>query len=96
VRALRVDGRRRRDARLAVTLVTRVAAEVATFAFHADGAGALYDQSPHQRSFRDIHAASRHIAATEEAYELAGRVLLDLETAHPLMVSRANNGHAPA
>jgi alkylation response protein AidB-like acyl-CoA dehydrogenase len=70
--------------RLSATYVTDVAAEVATFAYHAGGGGALYASSPLQRCFRDLHAATQHIAATDDAYEFAGRALLG--TAEPSMM----------
>lgn len=70
--------------RLAGTHVTEVAAEVATFAYHAGGGGALYAASPLQRCFRDLHAATQHIAATDDAYEFAGRTLLG--TAEPQLL----------
>jgi alkylation response protein AidB-like acyl-CoA dehydrogenase len=77
-----------RDARLATTFATDVAAEVTTFAFRAGGAGALYETSRLQRLFRDVHAAAQHIAATDDAYEYAGRLLLGAAQPHPLMAAR--------
>jgi alkylation response protein AidB-like acyl-CoA dehydrogenase len=82
-----------RDARLAVTLATELAAEVSRFAFHAGGASALYETSPLQRLFRDLHAAAQHIAATDDAYEFAGRVLLGMPSPHPLMAPRMQRPH---
>lgn len=75
--------------RLAITHVTDVAAEVATFAFHAAGAGALYASSPLQRCFRDAHAATQHVAAADDAYEVAGRARLGPAELHPLLAPRA-------
>lgn len=77
-----------RNTRLAVTHATEVAAEVASFAFRAGGASALYDASPLQRLFRDIQAAAQHIAATDDAYEFAGKLLLGAAEPHPLMTPR--------
>lgn len=84
-----------RTARLAVTHASDVASEVATFAFHAGGASALYESSPLQRLFRDVHAAAQHGAATDDAYEFAGRVLLGIATQHPLMDPRPTRLRAP-
>jgi indole-3-acetate monooxygenase len=78
-----------RTARLAVTHATDVATEVASFAFHAGGSSALYDASPLQRLLRDVHAAAQHIAATDDAYEFAGRLLLGMAAPHPLTAPRA-------
>ena len=77
-----------RSARLAVSHATDVAAEVTSFAFRSGGAGALYDDSPLQRSFRDVFAAAQHIAATDDAYEFAGKLLLGIPSPHPLMAAR--------
>ena len=77
-----------RDARLAVPLATDVATEVTTFAFRAGGSGALYETHPLQRLFRDVHAAAQHIAATDDSYGHAGRMLLGTAQPHPLMAAR--------
>jgi len=77
-----------RSARLAVTYANEVAAEITTFAFRAGGASALYETSPLQRLFRDAHAAAQHIAATDDAYEFAGRLLLGISAPHPLLAAR--------
>ena len=74
--------------RLVTTYVTETAAEVVTFAYRAGGGTALYASSPLQRCFRDIHAATQHIAATDDAYEFAGRVRLGLAEPHPLLAAR--------
>lgn len=75
--------------RLVTTHVTEVAAEVVSFAYRSGGGSALYASSPLQRCFRDIHAATQHIAATDDAYEFAGRVRLGIAEAHPLLAPRA-------
>ncbi len=81
-----------RDARLAVTYASDVAAEVTTFAFRAGGSGALYETNRLQRLFRDVHAAAQHVAATDDAYEYAGRLLLGTAQPHPLMAARPSAG----
>jgi indole-3-acetate monooxygenase len=75
--------------RLAITYVTDVAADATTFAFHAAGASALHASSPLQRCFRDAHAASLHVAAADDAYEVAGRARLGPAEHHPLLAPRA-------
>src|SRR6185437_3045015 len=74
--------------RLAITHVTDVAAEVTTFAYRAAGASALYSSSPLQRCFRDIHAATQHVAAGDDAYEIEGRARLGPAEMHPLFAPR--------
>jgi len=48
--------------------------------YEAGGGTSIYRSSPLQRCFRDIHAASQHLMVASSTYELAGRVLLGLET----------------
>jgi alkylation response protein AidB-like acyl-CoA dehydrogenase len=74
--------------RLATTYVTEIGAEVVAFAYRAGGATALYESSLLQRLFRDAHAATQHIAATDDAYEYAGLVLLGRARPHPLLAPR--------
>jgi alkylation response protein AidB-like acyl-CoA dehydrogenase len=76
------------NVRSMVAHATEIATEVATFAFRAGGASALYESSPLQRIFRDLQAASQHIAASDEAYEYAGQVSLGLAQPHPLLAPR--------
>lgn len=74
--------------RLAATYATEIAAEVTTVAYRHGGGGALYASSPLQRCFRDIHAATQHVAATDDAYEFAGKALLGIAEPHPMMSPR--------
>ncbi|WP_437669301.1 acyl-CoA dehydrogenase family protein [Sorangium sp. So ce131] len=74
--------------RLVQTYTTDVAAEVASFAYRAGGGSALYAASPLQRCFRDIHAATQHIGATDDAYEFAGLARLGTAELHPLLAPR--------
>jgi alkylation response protein AidB-like acyl-CoA dehydrogenase len=74
--------------RLAATYVTDIAAEVVGVAYRHGGGSALYDSSPLQRYFRDINAATQHVAASDDAYDLAGRVLLGTAEPHIMMSPR--------
>jgi len=74
--------------RLAATYVTETAAEVVGTAYRLGGGSALYESSPLQRYFRDINAATQHIAASDDAYDLAGRVLLGTTEPHIMMAPR--------
>lgn len=74
--------------RLATTYATDVAAEVVTVAYRQAGGAALFETSALQRYFRDIHAATQHVAATDDAYEHAGRLLLGIGAPHPIMAPR--------
>jgi alkylation response protein AidB-like acyl-CoA dehydrogenase len=73
----------------AVTYVTEVAVQVATFAFRAGGATALLAGAPLERCFRDSHAALAHIAATVDAYDYVGRVVLGEAPFHPMLMARS-------
>ena len=75
--------------RLAIAHTTDAAAEVTTFAYRAGGGPALHAASPLQRCFRDIHAATQHVAAGDDAYEVAGRVRLgQAGEGHPMLAPR--------
>ena len=54
------------------------AREVVETAFHSCGASSLYAKHPLQRCFRDIHAASQHVAFGQEARKRLGRIALGL------------------
>ena len=47
--------------------------------FNRAGGGALYDSSPLQRCFRDIHAAGQHIAFSHETWKRVGKSVLGIE-----------------
>lgn len=66
--------------RLALTNAARVGAEVTREMYDAGGGASLYAASPLQRCFRDAHAATQHVMVGAQIYELAGRVLLGVET----------------
>ncbi|MFO0563006.1 MAG: acyl-CoA dehydrogenase family protein [Polyangiales bacterium] len=75
--------------RLAVTYATDVAADVVTFAYRNAGSSALFDSHPLQRCLRDIFAATQHIAATEDAYDFAGRAMTGEVAFDPLLLPRS-------
>ena len=47
--------------------------------FQRAGGGALYDMSPLQRCFRDIHAAGQHIVFGHETWKRVGKSLLGID-----------------
>lgn len=71
---------RRLGLRLAASHATEVAAEVVTSMYHAGGGTSIYDSSPLQRRFRDVHVATQHMMVAPQTWELAGRLLLGLPT----------------
>lgn len=74
--------------RAATTYCTEVAVAATQFAFKAGGSTAIYAGSRLERCFRDIHAAGQHVAATDDAYDFAGRVMLGETPFHPLLMPR--------
>jgi alkylation response protein AidB-like acyl-CoA dehydrogenase len=66
--------------RLAATHATTSAAQVVDRMYHAGGGTAVYHASVLQRQFRDIHVATQHAMVGTPTYELAGRVLLGIDT----------------
>jgi len=57
----------------------RAGRQVVDSVFGLAGGGALYDSSPLQRCWRDLHAGSQHIAVSIGSERAAGRVTLGLE-----------------
>ena len=72
------------ELRSVATYVTEVAADVVTTAYMYAGGGVLFDSSPLQRCFRDIHAASQHFAVSSSAYEGLAQFYLGLADANPM------------
>jgi hypothetical protein len=66
--------------RLAATPPTTTAAQVVDRMYHAGGGTAVYHTSALQRQFRDVHVATQHTMVGHPTYELAGRVLLGIDT----------------
>lgn len=64
---------------MAVQHAVRSAVSVATTMFHLAGGGALYETSPLQRCFRDLHAAGQHVAFSIETSKRVGAALLGHE-----------------
>lgn len=72
------------DARLALRLsashAAETAADVVQTAYRLGGASAIYESSPLQRRFRDANVATQHMLVAPATWELAGRLLLGLQT----------------
>jgi alkylation response protein AidB-like acyl-CoA dehydrogenase len=47
--------------------------------YTAVGGTSVYEESPLQRHFRDVHVASQHMMVAEPVMELAGRVMTNVE-----------------
>jgi alkylation response protein AidB-like acyl-CoA dehydrogenase len=66
--------------RLAGCHAVREAAAAVDAMYNAGGASAVYDTSPLQRHFRDVHVAMQHLMVSRTIAMLAGRVLLGVES----------------
>ncbi|HJL17468.1 MAG TPA: acyl-CoA dehydrogenase family protein [Sandaracinaceae bacterium LLY-WYZ-13_1] len=62
--------------RLAASNATASAARAADLMYTAGGATALYDESPLQRCFRDVHAITQHFTVAPASQQLLGQILL--------------------
>ena len=65
--------------RLAATHVIREATKIADFAYSWAGATAIFETSPFERRFRDIHAVAQQLQGRASNLETAGQFLLGVE-----------------
>jgi alkylation response protein AidB-like acyl-CoA dehydrogenase len=72
--------RERAGLRLAATHAARTSAGVVDRMYDAGGGTSIYAANRLQRDFRDIHTATQHMVVAPATLELAGRVLLEVET----------------
>jgi len=75
--------RQRAIARLAAAKAAEASAQAVDLLYNAAGGTALFESSPIERCFRDVHATTQHIGTQGVNYELAGRVLLGLDPGTP-------------
>lgn len=82
--AARTTGRiavaQRGTLRLAATEATIRATRAVDLMYDAGGGTSIYAASPLQRCFRDVHVVTQHAMVAPSTYELAGRLLLGLDT----------------
>jgi indole-3-acetate monooxygenase len=69
----------RASLRMAATHAVDRSADAVDAAYRLGGGSAIYETSPLQRRFRDVHAATQHILVAPPTWELTGRALLGLE-----------------
>jgi alkylation response protein AidB-like acyl-CoA dehydrogenase len=69
----------RAQIRMGATHAVESAAAAVDVAYSLAGGSAIYETSPLQRRFRDVHAATQHMLVAPATWELAGRSLLGLE-----------------
>ncbi len=64
--------------RLAATHATAASAAAVDIAYELGGGTSIYETSPLQRRFRDVHAATQHMLIGPSTWELTGRLMLGL------------------
>jgi alkylation response protein AidB-like acyl-CoA dehydrogenase len=65
---------------MAATHAVEAAAATVDAAWSVAGGSAIREESPLERRFRDVHAATQHMMVAPATWELAGRILLGVET----------------
>jgi indole-3-acetate monooxygenase len=75
--------RKRALVRLANAQAAVSSAEAVDLMHNAGGGTSVYETSRLERCFRDVHAATQHIAVATSNYEMSGRVLLGLDPGTP-------------
>jgi alkylation response protein AidB-like acyl-CoA dehydrogenase len=75
--------RQRALLRLAATHAVSSAARAVDLVYEAGGGSSIYETSPLERCFRDIHTVTQHVAIAPASYEPAGRVLLGMDPGTP-------------
>ena len=69
-----------RDMRLATTHALKESVSVVDAMYTLAGGTSVYESSPLQRQFRDIHVVTQHIMVSPSVMETVGRLYLGLTT----------------
>jgi indole-3-acetate monooxygenase len=75
----RLDVETKADLRLAASNNAWSAAEAVDLLYHAAGGSAIYETSPLQRCFRDVHVATQHLMVAQPTFEVVGKVMLGID-----------------
>jgi alkylation response protein AidB-like acyl-CoA dehydrogenase len=75
----------RASQRIASLLVTEHCVEAVDLLYHLAGSSAIFQSSPLERCFRDVHTAAQHFQVQEGRWETIGRVLMGLEAGSPVL-----------
>ncbi len=71
--------------RLSACHATTASAQAIDLMYQAAGTGAIWDSSPIQRYFRDVHMITQHAVVASPISEVAGKVLLGLDPKFPML-----------
>ncbi|GIW17379.1 MAG: hydroxylase [Tepidiforma sp.] len=66
--------------RLAATHAARSCTRAVDICYDLGGGTSIYEASPLQRHFRDIHTLTQHVMVGQPTYEVVGRIMLGLPT----------------
>jgi alkylation response protein AidB-like acyl-CoA dehydrogenase len=69
--------------RLAISHAAKSAVQAVDLLYAAAGTAAVFEESPLDRRFRDIHTAAAHVMVGPTTFEAAGRVALGLGAGMP-------------
>jgi alkylation response protein AidB-like acyl-CoA dehydrogenase len=65
--------------RLAATFAIHTALEIVDLLYQAAGSGAIFNENPFERRFRDIHSVAQQLQGRQAHFETVGQHLLGLE-----------------
>jgi alkylation response protein AidB-like acyl-CoA dehydrogenase len=71
--------------RIASLTATGNCVSVVDLLYRLAGSSAIFQSSPLERCFRDVHTAAQHLQVQEARWETSGRVLLGLEPGSPVI-----------
>jgi alkylation response protein AidB-like acyl-CoA dehydrogenase len=77
------DPKLRARVRLATSNAARSSVHAVDLLHTAMGTSSLFQNTPLERQFRDIHMAAAHVMISQFTYEAAGRVEMGLEAEFP-------------
>ncbi|HLZ69944.1 MAG TPA: acyl-CoA dehydrogenase family protein [Dehalococcoidia bacterium] len=80
-----LDERVRALVRLAATTAVLQSAQAVDLLYNAGGATSIYESSPLERCFRDVHALTQHVIVQQPTLETVGKVLLGVELGPALL-----------
>ncbi|MBX9776247.1 MAG: acyl-CoA dehydrogenase [Xanthobacteraceae bacterium] len=84
LRGEKVSAAQRYASRGMTCFAIQQAREVVDFAYHAAGAGAIFDNNPFERRFRDLHTVTQQSQAHTENFEALGQSLMGIQPARKL------------
>jgi alkylation response protein AidB-like acyl-CoA dehydrogenase len=76
---------RRAGARIASLAAVEHSVAAVDLLYRLAGSSAIFQSSPLERCWRDIHTAAQHVQVQEGRWETAGRVLMGLDAGSPML-----------